>query len=281
MNIEEDMSLDVWVVNEDSQPNTAESSLSKISPQLIEKYSKQAWLDGKFFVLEADKSDVNSICGKCQFPECEKDVRGAPDVSSNFVKHLKRHSNAIDEYKAYKRFKDSNPNASQKVKRVTCSLDQKKFEENVVRCILDNMLAFRIVETASFRAIFSDLEIKCGDESLKTLSRAKVVKTADALIAAQKNEIKNILKSVYHVCLTADIWSSPTRSFMGVTAHWINHLSLLRKSAVLACRRFQGSHSHDKVTDILAEINQEFDLDNNKVIGTVTDNGSNFVKAFE
>lgn len=43
-------------------------------------------------------------------------------------------------------------------------------------------------------------------------------------------------------CLTADIWSSNRRSFMGVTGHWILVVDgqLKRKSAGLACRRFRG-----------------------------------------
>lgn len=52
---------------------------------------------------------------------------------------------------------------------------------------------------------------------LKDLSRATVVKISNELMADQKNELKEILKSVDHVCLTADVWSAPNRSFMGVT----------------------------------------------------------------
>ncbi|KAL7290827.1 hypothetical protein TKK_0015566 [Trichogramma kaykai] len=96
----------------------------------------------------------------------------------------------------------------------------------------------------------------------------------------QKNEIKEILKSVNHVCLTADVWSAPNRSFMGVTAQWMDKISLNRKSAALACRRFKGAHSHDRITELLLGINNTYNLSNDKIIGTVTDNGSNFVKAF-
>ncbi|CAB0037538.1 unnamed protein product [Trichogramma brassicae] len=54
-----------------------------------------------------------------------------------------------------------------------------------------------------------------------------------------------------------------------------------RKSAALACRRFQGTHSFDRVSEILFNINDDYDLlANDKIIGTVTNNCSNFVKAF-
>lgn len=49
----------------------------------------------------------------------------------------------------------------------------------------------------------------------------------------------------------------------------------------MACRRFKGTHSYDKVAELIAEIHSEFDLKLSKIIKTITDNGSNMVKAFK
>lgn len=79
--------------------------------------------------------------------------------------------------------------------------------------------------------------------------------------------------------------SSKKKSFLGVTAHWINVNSLKRQSetdflkeTVLTCRRFQGTHSFDRIAEMLCDIHSEFGLDS-KVLATVTDNASNFAKA--
>ncbi|KAL7290635.1 hypothetical protein TKK_0015397 [Trichogramma kaykai] len=48
----------------------------------------------------------------------------------------------------------------------------------------------------------------------------------------------------------------------------------------LTCRRLKEAHSHDRITELLLDINNTYNLSNDKIIGTVTDNGSNFVKAF-
>lgn len=66
---------------------------------------------------------------------------------------------------------------------------------------------------------------------------------------------------------------------MGVTVHFIDE-NLQRHSFAFACRRFAGTHSYDRIAELLEDINLSFDLDNIKIVSTITDNGSNFVKAF-
>lgn len=87
----------------------------------------------------------------------------------------------------------------------------------------------------------------------------------------------NNLKNATWVCLTADIWSSRNRSFLGVTSHWLDS-SLKRNSSILAISRFPGKHTGEKITEKLNEIFQKFNIQD-KVSSVVTDNGSNFVKA--
>ena len=95
--------------------------------------------------------------------------------------------------------------------------------------------------------------------------------------------IKNIKTSISvnkYFCTTADIWSGKRRSFFGYTCHWFDE-KFARHSVALACRRFSGSHTYDRIADLIFEINTEFGLNAQNTIATVTDNGSNFVKAFK
>ena len=65
-----------------------------------------------------------------------------------------------------------------------------------------------------------------------------------------------------------------------MTCHWIDHHSLKREQAVLACRRVKGSHSFDVIAKEIENIHRDFQIET-KVVRTTTDNGSNFVKAFK
>lgn len=53
------------------------------------------------------------------------------------------------------------------------------------------------------------------------------------------------------------------------------------KSAAIACRRFPGSHSFERIAELLNDVHLSFGLDSKKIVATVTDNGSNFIKAFK
>ncbi len=68
------------------------------------------------------------------------------------------------------------------------------------------------------------------------------------------------------------------RSYLGMTVHFITEFRLM--SAMLACRRFHGSHTGEAILQHFKEIEQEFQV-SEKVDNIVTDNGSNMLKAFK
>jgi len=68
---------------------------------------------------------------------------------------------------------------------------------------------------------------------------------------------------------------------MGVTVHWVDSEVFMPCSAPLACRRFKGSHTFDKVSRMIQAIHQDVGLPIDKISATITDNGSNMVKAFK
>ena len=59
-----------------------------------------------------------------------------------------------------------------------------------------------------------------------------------------KASLRKRFSNAVEVCLTADAWGSKRRSFLGVTAHWLESKGetgeMTRCSAALVCKRFQG-----------------------------------------
>lgn len=127
--------------------------------------------------------------------------------------------------------------------------------------------------------IFENLKI--ASLGLKLINRRRIGHQITNYYEEQSSIIKQELKNIKYICTAVDIWSGRKRSFLGLTVHWINPINLRRVSKALACQRFKGTHSYDKITELLQEIHSEYGLNSSKVVATITDNGNNFVKAFK
>lgn len=104
-------------------------------------------------------------------------------------------------------------------------------------------------------------------------------KKINAYYLRQKMLLKKDLKDADWVCTTADAWSTRRKSYIGVTAHWLSE-DLKRKSACLAVKRIRGKATYDVIAKLLEDIHDDFDI-TRKLTATITDNGSNFIKAFK
>ncbi|KAL4122538.1 hypothetical protein QTP88_014847 [Uroleucon formosanum] len=171
------------------------------------------------------------------------------------------------------------PRSIDVAEQLKTKISQENFETEMINFFLHSMIPLRCVEDPYFLKMFDALNISdCG---LRVLSRRSFCRKIDNFYEKNKNEIKEELNDDQFVCTTVDIWSGKKRSFLGVTCHWISINNLNRISKALACRRFKGSHTYDKISDLINEINSEFNLSPTKIVATITDNGSNFVKAFK
>ncbi|XP_022814700.1 uncharacterized protein LOC111348347 [Spodoptera litura] len=158
------------------------------------------------------------------------------------------------------------------------TISQDQFNENIFKFFIHSMIPLQAIDDHFFKKIFADLNISAN--GLYVPSRRTLGRLIDDYFNKEITKIKSELRNVDEVCTTADIWSAKTRSFLGVTAHWLD-TNLKRKSETLACRRFSGTHSYDRIALLLDAVHAEFGLDSRKVLAAVTDNGSNFVKAFK
>lgn len=136
------------------------------------------------------------------------------------------------------------------------------------------MLPVFTVEKQSFKNLISGMSGGANPPCRKTLKD---------LIYKQKEEyvksLKNKLLTTRYVCTTADIWSTNNKSYMGVTCHYLDE-QLKRHSMVLACKRMKYSHTYLQIAKILSNIHADYNIKQEQIVGTVTDNAANFGKSF-
>lgn len=94
-----------------------------------------------------------------------------------------------------------------------------------------------------------------------------------------KDLIGKITKQKY-ICLTTDIRSSLNKSYLGMTIHYIEENTYQRFSYAIACRRIEGSHDYTNIAKCISDILTSYIIDITKISHTLTDNATNFGKAF-
>ncbi|XP_040063760.1 uncharacterized protein LOC115330107, partial [Ixodes scapularis] len=154
-------------------------------------------------------------------------------------------------------------------------LTQPKVDNLIVKFVVDGLHSLSTVEEPGFIQLVTGLR-----PGASVMSRRSLGRRIDEEWEKFLDDAREKLSGQSYVATTADIWSTHHRSFMVVTVHWIDADTLSRRSLALACRRFPGSHTYDRIAEMLEDIRQSFDISREKVVATVTDNASNFAKAF-
>jgi hypothetical protein len=111
-------------------------------------------------------------------------------------------------------------------------------------------------------------------------SRRKLTRDIGELGEEAKGILSDLLSKVNFVATTADSWSAHNRSFLGQTVHWVNSTSLKREKAVLGIKEVKVQQTGHYLGKAMMELHQAFGL-TNKVVGTTTDNGLNYISAFK
>jgi hypothetical protein len=92
------------------------------------------------------------------------------------------------------------------------------------------------VDDTAFRAIITTLNPKASAMGANKLR--KMIENERNVFEEEVTAAMSF--SVANVCLTADMWSTTHRSWIGMTAHWLDEKILVRKSGALCCKRMKG-----------------------------------------
>ncbi len=148
-------------------------------------------------------------------------------------------------------------------------------DQLVINFICECLLPFSVVKEKTFKELVTTLQPQA-----KVISPSTVTKRIFKAATDMKKKLIAELDEVKFVATTADYWSANQKNYLGVTCHWIDEESLERRSAALACTRVKGSQTFDVVAHALNDVHRQYKI-RQKVVRTTTDNGTNFIKAFE
>lgn len=79
--------VDVMVVDNDSVNNNIEERDEL--EQLVEECEKHAYSDGKYYIIDTEKSSLRVLVGVCQLCLHHQTIRGSFKAPSNFTTHIK------------------------------------------------------------------------------------------------------------------------------------------------------------------------------------------------
>ena len=151
---------------------------------------------------------------------------------------------------------------------------QTAITEALVSYVAGDLLPLSVVESKYFRNLMEKAnpkyQVPCRKHFTSKLIHEKLSQVRSNIISE--------LKSTENICLTINLWSNrQMRAFLGITGHYIINWKL--NSIMLACSRFKGKHTADKIQQEYEETVSCFEI-GHKVSNIVTDNAANMVKAF-
>ncbi len=244
-----------------------------------------------FISSEQGKDKFRNLQYRCT--KCKAPVKTNSSSKSNLTLHFKRQHPA--RLKAFEKLLDTNKNYNQERKRnvedshqpsVLQFLQKEGQPKKVTQAVVDDKVFKFIISSSQAFTLVRDDSFK---DLIQTLQPGRTLMTYQAFKAklqdkfsSMQGKVKSELEEANHICITADIWSDARRSFLGMTAHTlvVEDDCMKRRSYALACKRIKWTHSYDVIARALMDLLESYNIQYKKA-GIITENGSNFCKAFK
>ena len=181
-------------------------------------------VDGdKYFAFKGMVGDKGNFKAKCL--HCDHEYSAALRMGGNLRKHLQTKHPEV-----HAQFLQENPSRGPKNQRYNPA--EEATQAGVKRKICDMIVAgglpLSLVEMEEFKVLMEYIsEGKFHSIERKTLVQELVRKYEEHILF-----VTDELGKVRWCCTTADIWSAKRRSFLGMTVHIIDPVTLKRKSSL-------------------------------------------------
>ncbi|XP_066970541.1 uncharacterized protein [Macrobrachium rosenbergii] len=213
---------------------------------------------------------TNDGCKAAETTEPKKEITPSTDTYNLLEKVI--HEVSREQFSMSDQ--EEQPQTSKYKETVDVAMDQEQFDEKIIAFVVDEMLPISLVDNQKFRDIFIGVYPTLNLISKKSLE-LHIIERATAV----QNRIKDQLAKQSYICMTFDVWLSKGKSFVRVTAHWIDEDILERCSASLALKRFKGKGilEDNQISQILNDILELYSISLIKVVAIITGSTCNFV----
>lgn len=151
---------------------------------------------------------------------------------------------------------------------------RQSIDNGLLKFIISDYQPFSVVDSEHFKNFVNLLNPNYEMPSRKTLSNSLLFAAYEKCVNKVKTEVEN----VFSIAITTDGWTSLNNaSFYAITGHFIDHNCILH-SRLLSTFKFSGAHTSENIVEQLKSALSEWEIEN-KIVGCVTDNASNMVKA--
>nr|XP_023672297.1 zinc finger BED domain-containing protein 1-like [Paramormyrops kingsleyae] len=157
------------------------------------------------------------------------------------------------------------------------SSEQRTKEEGIAQWIGRTGLPAHMVEDEEFIAMMAKM-----DKKFKVPKRRKVLNLIEKMYNEEKEKIKQNLATARRITTGLDIWTKKglTASFLAVSACYFNPEKNKPEHKLLNLKEMVHPHTAESISTLVEESMQEWGIPREKVLTTITDNGSNMVASF-
>ncbi|KAI1703072.1 zinc finger BED domain-containing protein 1 [Ditylenchus destructor] len=146
-------------------------------------------------------------------------------------------------------------------------------DKKVINFVCSNLVSFKLLDNPATISLLSHTTEKLKGESY--YRKTVLPKAYEAL----KSKMLNELRAMEALSFTTDIWSGPNDSYISLTAHGINK-EWKARNFVLCVREFPGSHTGERVGELVRAMLKEWAVPQEKCFLFLRDGGANMRKAF-
>lgn len=220
--------------------------------------------------------------------KCKKSVRAKSGNTSNLLAHLR--DNHADLYaEASKDLQSSKGESSKLVQpslRETIersvmysskSAEATTLNRAVTYYITKDMQPIYTVEKSGFKFLVSKLNPRYNLPSRKHFTEIEIPKL---YVDVRDTVVKPKPAGAEFFAATTDLWTSRAKHpYLSLTVHFVDPSWLLQAITLETIPLFED-HSGQNIAEAIVDVLQNWRLDSTKLVATTTDNGSNFVAAF-